>query len=145
MSTSSIPAQVESAPPKPPKGPSALTIGLIAGIISGIFSGVMCTVICLLFLFVVIPASRTVSSLSTVTEEGSVTVTIAGETRKGETQVFYKRPFASPPHLGLEEGYDCVISEQKADSFKVSRDVSGRGSWTSATTVKWKAEGTPAN
>ena len=144
MSNSSSPAQME-VPPKPSKGPSTLAIGLVAGIISGILSGIMCTVVCLLLLFVVIPASRAVSSHGTVTEEGSVDVAVVGETRKGEAQVFYKRPFATPPHLTLEETYDSTITEQKSDSFKISRDATGRGSWQTNWTVKWKAEGTPAD
>ena len=81
--------------------------------------------------------------MGTVTEEGSVEVAIVGS--KGESQVFYKHPFASPPHLTILEGStDCVVAEQKPESFKVTRDVTGRSSYSTVTIVKWKAEGTPA-
>lgn len=136
-------AEPTPAPPKPVAGPNLLMVGCLSGIVSGIVSGAICALICLLAIFVVLPAGQTISSMGTATEEGNVDVAVVGS--KGEVQVFYKHPFASPPHLTILEGSaDCVLSEQKPESFKVTRDITGRLSWTTVVTVKWKAEGKPA-
>ena len=136
---------VESRPPaKSPSTVSFLGVGLVSGLVSGIISGIICAVICLLAIFVVLPVGRGISGGGTITEEGSVDVNLVGNTRKGEAQVFYKQPFASPPQLTILEGAQCVITEQKPDSFKVSRDATGYNSYSNTESVKWKAEGTPA-
>ncbi len=129
---------------KSPSAPSILGVGLVSGVVSGIISGMVCAVICLLAIFVVLPVGRGISAGVPITEEGTVDVNLVGNTRKGEAQVFYKQPFASPPHLTILEGAQCVITEQKPDSFKVSRDATGYNSYSNTESVKWKAEGTPA-
>ncbi|MFN0021244.1 MAG: hypothetical protein ACKVP0_23595 [Pirellulaceae bacterium] len=141
--SSNAPGEVRPSPPKSPAGPNTLAVGCLSGIVSGIVSGVICALICLLAIFVVLPASRSISSMGTVTEEGTVDVAIVGS--KGESQVFYKHPFASPPQLTILEGSaDTVVTDQKPESFKVTRDVTDRISYTTVITVKWKAEGKPA-
>ena len=144
------PAPAEGRPsPKAPGAVSFLAIGLLSGIISGIVSGMVCAVICLLAIFVVLPSGKSMSTpdgSDTITEQGEVDVLIVGGTTKGEAEVFYRDPFATTPRLTILPGSDtdCVIKEQKADSFKLARDVTGRGSYVSISNVKWKAEGTPA-
>ncbi len=82
----------------------------------------------------------------TAAEEGVAEVPVMGESKKGEMQVFYRAPFASPPKLTFPEGLpdDCFVVEQKADSFKLGRDVSTRGLYQTVARVKWRAEGLPA-
>ena len=56
--------------------------------------------------------------------------------------ISYNPPFASPPRLTFPDGHSgWKITDQKADSFGVNRDVSGTGNTRK---FKWKAEGQPA-
>ena len=64
--------------------------------------------------------------------------------QEGETQVFYRQPFAAPPPLTLVESNGCFLLEQKTDSFKVACDYTGQGLNQNVSTAKWKAEGIPA-
>jgi hypothetical protein len=69
----------------------------------------------------------------------------SAEVRWGEElEVFYKTPFAAPPHLTFPEGLEsnCHVADQKAASFKLRRDVGGQAG-KQFPTVKWKAEGQP--
>src|SRR5262245_24369874 len=77
-------------------------------------------------------------SANTVILEG------AAEVRFGqELEVFYKTPFAQPPHLTFPEGLgNCHVVDQKAGSFKRRRDPAGDAG-KSYPGVKWKAEGQP--
>ena len=79
-------------------------------------------------------------------EEDEADVPFKGDSRKGEVEVFYRKPFASPPKLTFPGGLSdqCFLVEQKADSFKLGRDVSGTGLYSSVAKVKWRAEGVPA-
>jgi hypothetical protein len=64
-----------------------------------------------------------------------------------KAEVFYKAPFAAPPHLTFPDGlqgYSCEVEEQKAESFVLRRaGVIAYGD-PSVAKVKWKAEGQPA-
>jgi hypothetical protein len=62
-----------------------------------------------------------------------------------ELEVFYKAPFAAPPHLTFPEGLDhdgCQVADQKAGGFKLRRTEYNGGLVIAK--VKWKAEGQPA-
>jgi len=67
------------------------------------------------------------------------------EVRWGEeVEVFYKPPFANPPDLKFPEGLEnnCHVSDRKAASFKLRRDVGGSPG-PQYPAVKWRAEGQP--
>jgi hypothetical protein len=77
--------------------------------------------------------------------EGEAEVPLApSPERPSELEVYYKSPFAAPPHLTFPEGlaYGCQVADQKAGSFKLRRIQSGGGLVYAK--VKWKAEGQPA-
>ncbi len=81
--------------------------------------------------------------------ESAKTVILEGiaEVRWGEElEVFYKSPFASPPHLTFPGGLDstCHVADQKATSFKIRRDNAGQAG-NQFPKVKWKAEGQSAS
>lgn len=64
-----------------------------------------------------------------------------------EPEVFYKAPFAAPPHLTFPDGLDgtrCEVVDQKAGSFKLRRATTGFAGEPSIAKVKWKAEGQAA-
>jgi hypothetical protein len=82
---------------------------------------------------------------ATVVLEGEAEVPLARSTEQpSELEVFYKSPFAAPPHLTFPEGLanGCQVADQKAVSFKLRRIQSGGGLVYAK--VKWKAEGQPA-
>jgi hypothetical protein len=55
-------------------------------------------------------------------------------------EVYYRRPFRTPPHLTIMGGSGYIsILEQKEDHFKVKNSFGGQMSF------EWKAEGRPAN
>jgi hypothetical protein len=67
--------------------------------------------------------------------------------RGRKIEVFYKIPFAAPPHLTFPEGlrqYSCEVEEQKAGSFVLKRSGASPPSEPFIAIVKWKAEGQPA-
>ena len=77
--------------------------------------------------------------------EGDAEVPLARSAEQpSELEVFYKSPFAAPPHLTFPDGLanGCEVAEQKAGSFKLRRIQSGAGLVYAK--VKWKAEGKPA-
>jgi hypothetical protein len=81
--------------------------------------------------------------------ESAKTVVLEGtaEVRWGEeVEVFYKRPFASPPYLTFSGGLDgtCHVVDQKAMSFKLKRDNAGQAGGQFPK-VMWKAEGPPTS
>jgi hypothetical protein len=83
----------------------------------------------------------------TTVEEGEIEVTL-GSDRKGVAQHFYRIPFASPPQLTYPGEYgpgywNCQITSQTAEGFKVERDVSTQGSYSTTCNFKWRAEGLP--
>jgi hypothetical protein len=57
-------------------------------------------------------------------------------------EVFYKTPYAAPPHLTFPDGLEgnCHVADQKAASFKLRRDAGGQAG-KEFPRVKWKAEG----
>jgi hypothetical protein len=64
------------------------------------------------------------------------------------TEVFFKAPFAAPPHLTFPDGLinvRCELTDQKATSFKLERGASRAGvpGEPAIAKVKWKAEGQP--
>jgi hypothetical protein len=64
-----------------------------------------------------------------------------------EVEVFYKAPFAAPPHLTFPDGLEntrCEVTDQKAGSFKLRRSPVGPFGEPNIAKVKWKAEGQPA-
>jgi hypothetical protein len=93
-------------------------------------------------------SAKTVISAPAPTEsEKSVILEGTAELRWGEElEVFYKRPFGSPPHLTFPGGLDgtCHIADQKATSFKIRRDNAGQAG-NQFPNVKWKAEGQSAS
>lgn len=118
---------------------------IVVGIMAGGFGGLISAVVCLAAVFVLLGGSDgkgLAPKSETAVEQGTADVTIMNETRKGETAVFYRRPFASPPQLTISGG-SAFIMEQKADSFKVGRDVTGHTSFSTTESVTWKAEGIP--
>jgi hypothetical protein len=78
-------------------------------------------------------------------EEGVAQVPLKGDSKKGELIVFYKIPFLTPPSLTFPDGIaeSCFVEDQKAESFKISRDVSRHAGWESVSKLKWRAEGLP--
>jgi len=78
----------------------------------------------------------------TVVLEGVAKVPLAGE-KPSELDVFYKTPFASPPHLTFPDGLSesCIVADQKPASFKLRRTATAG---TVYAEVKWRAEGQPA-
>jgi hypothetical protein len=82
------------------------------------------------------------SSPNTVIWEDIVEMRIGGE-----HEVFYKAPFASPPHLIFPDGLatmQCEVTDQKAGSFKLRRAGVVPYGAPDPAKVKWKAEGQPA-
>jgi hypothetical protein len=81
---------------------------------------------------------------TTVVLEGEAEVHLARSREEpAELEVFYKAPFAAPPHLTFPEGLDngCQVADQKAGGFKLRR-IQRDGLIFAK--VKWKAEGQPA-
>ena len=80
---------------------------------------------------------------TTVVLEGVAEVHLAKSSEEpAELEVFYKAPFAAPPHLTFPEGLQdgCQVADQKAGGFKLRRTERGGLAFSK---VKWKAEGQP--
>jgi hypothetical protein len=80
---------------------------------------------------------------ATVVLEGVAEVHLARSSEDpAELEVFYKAPFAGPPHLTFPEGLDngCQVADQKVGGFKLRR-IEKNG--LTFVKVKWKAEGQP--
>ncbi len=81
---------------------------------------------------------------STVVLEDVVEVPLAkSRSEPQEMEVFYKTPFAAPPHLTFPENLEggVQVAEQKAGSFKLRRTATDGLIYVK---VKWRAEGRPA-
>ena len=87
-----------------------------------------------------------IAPATTVVEDDVAEVALRGDSRKGETKVFYQNPFASPPKLtfpaGLSDG--VFVLEQTAEGFKLGRDVTGYRGYLTVAKVTWRAEGVRA-
>lgn len=113
-------------------------------VVSGLVAAVVASAVSLAVVFLIAPAGRGLFSAETVIQESFAEVPLRGNTMKGETEVFYLRPFAAPPKLIFPESLGgCFVMEQKADSFKLGRDVTGASGYGIGP-VKWRAEGVPA-
>ena len=112
-------------------------------VVSGLVAAAVAFVVSLAIVPFVVGA-RGKSLTATTIAEGSADVPLS-EARTGEVVVHYPHPFIRPPTLTFPEGLqDCFLVEQKADSFKLGRDVAGELTWATVTRVKWKAEGVPS-
>jgi len=81
-----------------------------------------------------------VASTQTVTLEGLERFDMSGPDAPRERVVYYKTPFASPPHVTIGEPH-FTATDQKAESFKSQLNPGISGAIYSA---HWKAEGAPA-
>jgi hypothetical protein len=141
MSTSS-----PSVPP--PKASSTSGLGcIVTALVAGIVSAGVSLAVSLVVVLLVIPLIRGSGGMlkeEFAIEEGLADVPLRGDTRKGETQVFYRKPFQSPPKLSFPQGlWTCHVTEQSAESFTLARDVSHLTSWQNIEQIAWKAEGVP--
>lgn len=135
-----MPDSLTEQPKARPSTSGCVATAAIAAIVAAVVSLFVSLVVTLIL--VNIGRSGAGSWNSSVIEEGSATIPLKGST--GELEVFYKRPFASPPSLTFPSGLQgCFVVAQKPESFKLGRDVTGHSSWVHEITVSWKAEGIP--
>jgi len=118
-------------------------------LVSAVLSCVVAAATALVTIRIAGPAKETdaggippVSPSRTVVLEGVAKVPLARYGKPSELDVFYKTPFASPPHLTFPDGLSesCVVADQKPASFKLQRTATAG---TVYAEVKWRAEGQP--
>jgi hypothetical protein len=110
-------------------------------------AGVVAAFVSLAVVFLIGPRlGHPVAPAATMVEDDVAEVALRGDSRKGETKVFYRNPFASPPKLtfpgGLADG--VFVLEQTAEGFKLGRDVTGYSGYLTVAKVTWRAEGVRA-
>lgn len=92
--------------------------------------------------FITVQLTKTTGAKSSADSGSWGVLVLEGEEDLGsdiERVVYYKTPFASPPHLTTTGTEQYKITEQKAESFKLQRPMT----FTPGTKLKWKAEGQP--
>ena len=134
---------MSNSPTEQPKARASSSGCLVTAAIAALVAAVVSVVVSVTVTLVVAQFARGTAAWGVpLIEEGSATVPLKGST--GELEVFYKRPFASPPSLTFPSGLQgCYVVAQKSGSFTLGRDVTGHTSWVSEITVSWKAEGLP--
>lgn len=143
---------MSTSPPPTAPAHKATSSGLgcvVTALIAGIVAAGVSLIVSLAVVLIIVPTVRGAANVledenGFVIEEGLVDVPLRGESRKGEMQVYYRRPFLSPPKLSFPNGMaTCYVVEQTPESFTIGRDVSHLTSWMTIDQVSWKAEGIP--
>jgi hypothetical protein len=91
-------------------------------------------------MLLVLRDAATNQPLSQTISDGGEASVPPNDLNKGEIEVYYRIPFASPPKVTIVEGANdsWTITEQKADHF-TAKNTSAFGR-----KMTWKAEGLPA-
>lgn len=113
---------------------------MIVAALAGAVAGISCMSIGIGNKFADTPTAETASATGTLKQEGTFNVL---DTTQKPTEVYYPRPYASPPNLQLSTDSFPVadfveLIDQKADHFTYRRLRQA-----SIVTFKWRAEGVP--